>query len=889
MADRLLTRTKPIEALSEQDAQAELRWLAQDIAYHNDRYHGADAPEISDADFDALVKRNAALEARLPHLKLSLSPSGQVGAAASGRFAKLRHARPMLSLDNAFEDADVADFLARIQKFLGLASSDLPIVVTAEPKIDGLSLSLRYQQGKLVRAATRGDGEEGEDVTTNARTIKDIPHTLNGDVPDVFEVRGEVYMRKSDFAALNSAQAAKGDKVFANPRNAAAGSLRQQDASITAARPLRFFAYAWGEVSEMPGTSQHNMLIVLRRCGFVVNEHMRRLISLEEMLDYYLSIAEARAQLPYDIDGIVYKVDRLDWQERLGNVGRAPRWAVAHKFPAEQAVTILRDIEIQVGRTGALTPVAKLEPVNVGGVLVSNATLHNEDEIARKDIRIGDTVVIQRAGDVIPQIVEVKLDKRPEITSSYAFPHYCPVCRSPAIRNINASTGEEDAARICSGGFSCDAQVIEHLIYFVGKSGFDIDGLGSQQIKEFYSNGLVKEPSDIFKLEEKNSRLENPIQKWVGFGEKSVQSLFSSINQKRSVSFSRVLASLNIPNIGRQTARDIEKEFISFEEFNQNMNSVLDSAKSYWVGHIFPDIFLDSVLLPEFCIQWIEASSLIYASYLKCLNLIDRLVFKYGQPEKIGFVFIKNLVFAIHSLRCHGHEWDGARKVIANYFKQAGILSNVNRVFSDEKFFKLCDLFESNNDSLQKSMCQLVCDIDDIWSDFDKKLITRFNLTDDFSTPRNIYVDRIQFGILDYVNIQIERVGRFNARLESIAGIGFSRTQSILHFYQNPKNLESLNRLLTEIIVEDFKFETTASEVSGKTLVFTGSLEQMTREEAESRAERLGAKISKSVSGKTDLLIAGPGAGSKLKKAAELGVQVIDEAAWIEIVARANS
>jgi DNA ligase (NAD+) len=702
--DRLAVRTKPIDSLSDTEAKAELGWLAADIAYHNDRYHSDDAPEISDADFDALMQRNAAIEARFPGLKLSASPSSKVGAASSSRFAKVRHARPMLSLDNAFADEDVADFLARIEKFLKLNADDLPIVVTAEPKIDGLSLSLRYEKGVLVRAATRGDGEEGEDVTLNARTIADIPHKLNGDVPEVFEVRGEIYMRKADFAQMNLDQQAKGDKLFVNPRNAAAGALRQKDASITAARPLHFFAYAWGEVSQMPGTSQHNMLIVLRHCGFVVNERMQRLISLDEMLDYYRATAAQRATLPYDIDGIVYKVDRLDWQERLGFVGRAPRWAIAHKFPAEQAITIIRDIDIQVGRTGALTPVAKLEPITVGGVVVSNATLHNEDEIARKDIRIGDTVVVQRAGDVIPQIVEVVLDKRPADTISYNYPHLCPVCGSHAERD------EGEAIRRCTGGLVCGAQRVERLRHFVSRTAFDIEGLGEKSIVELFENKFIDSPADIFRL----AQHEPALKIREGWGAQSVRNLLAAIEARRTIGLDRFLFALGIRHVGESTSRDLAKAYGALN----NLRAVLEEL----------------------------------------------------------------------AREDHGAALGAVAKARIN-----------------------------------------------------------------------------------------------------VAQIGDVVAASLVEFFAEHHNGDVVDALVREVQVEPYVFETTASEVTGKTLVFTGSLEQMTRDEAEARAERLGAKISKSVSAKTDLLIAGPGAGSKLKKATELGVTVIDEATWIEMVNRAGS
>ncbi len=699
--DRLFARSKSVETLTEAEAKAEYRWLAEDIAYHNERYHSQDAPEISDADFDALMQRQAAIAARFPHL--ASAAANKVGAAASGRFAKVRHARPMLSLDNAFEDSDVADFLARVEKFLGLTPEDLPIVVTAEPKIDGLSLSLRYEKGVLVRAATRGDGEEGEDVTPNARTIADIPHQLKGEVPDIFEVRGEVYMRKSDFAQLNLDQQAKGDKIFVNPRNAAAGSLRQKDASITASRPLHFFSYAWGEVSQMPATRQHDMLIVLHRYGFIVNDRMRQLISLDEMLTYYRDTAAIRAQLPYDIDGIVYKVDRLDWQERLGFVGRAPRWAVAHKFPAEQAVTILRDIDIQVGRTGALTPVAKLEPITVGGVVVSNATLHNEDEIARKDIRIGDTVVVQRAGDVIPQIVEVLRDKRPPQSVAYVYPKMCPVCGSHAERD------EGEAIRRCTGGLVCNAQRVERLRHFVSRSAFDIEGLGEKRIVELFETGYISTPADIFRLAQHEAALKTRD----GWGTQSVQNLLAAIEARRTISLDRFLYALGIRQVGEVTARDLAKAYGSLAQ-------------------------------------------------------------------------------------------------------------------------------------LRSAMVELAQE--DLGTDLGSIAKSRIN----------------------------------------IAQIGEIVAASLVEFFAEPHNQEAVDALVREVAVEPYVFETTISEITDKTLVFTGSLEKMTREEAEARAQRLGAKISKSVSSKTDLLIAGPGAGSKLKKAAELGVKVIDEAGWLEIVARAD-
>jgi DNA ligase (NAD+) len=697
--DRLSLRVKAITTLSPSEAAQEQIWLAEDVQLADDQY-GEGSPTLTDAEYDMLKRRLN--EAAIEFGDLFLNQVAQsVGHRLSGKFAKIRHSRPMLSLDNAFEAADVADFLARVEKFLKLSADDLPIIVTAEPKIDGLSLSLRYEKGLLLYAATRGDGEEGEDVTLNARTIKDIPHQLDGDVPDVFEVRGEVYMRKADFAQMNIDQQTKGDKLFVNPRNAAAGALRQKDASITASRPLHFFAYAWGEVSKLPAPSQQDMLKFLHSCGFTVNERIAQLKSLPEMLDYYRNTDEARAALPYDIDGIVYKVDRLDWQERLGFVGRAPRWAVAHKFAAEQATTIVRSIDIQVGRTGALTPVAKLEPVTVGGVVVSNATLHNEDEIARKDIRIGDTVVVQRAGDVIPQIVEVVLNKRPPDSKPYVYPHYCPVCGSHAQRD------EGEAIRRCTGGLVCNAQRVERLRHFVSRKAFDIEGLGEKSITELFENNFINGPADIFILE----RYKETLEKRDGWGDQSVRNLLAAIESRRHITLDRFLYALGIRHVGETTARDLAKAYGTEENLRRTLKELGDGA------------------------------ALATSKDLR---------------EKIA-----------------------------------------------------------------------------------------------------------------------------------IAGVGPVVAQSLVDFFGETNNDAVVTDLLAHVTIPAFSVETTASEVTGKTLVFTGSLEQMTRDEAEDRAERLGAKISKSISGKTDLLIAGPGAGSKLKKAAELGVRVIDEAAWIEIVARA--
>ncbi len=490
---------KSVEKLTAAEAAKELERLAAEIAEHDRRYYAEDAPSVSDAEYDALRNRNKAIEERFPKLVRPDSPSLRVGTKPSAKFAKVVHARPMLSLDNAFGDEDVQDFAVRVRRFLGLKEDD-DLTITAEPKIDGLSASLRYEKGIFVQGATRGDGTEGEDITANLRTIRDIPLRLKGKAPDVFEVRGEVYMTHADFAALNKRQENDGKPVFANPRNTAAGAVRQLDPAITVSRPLHFFAYAWGEASEIPAKTQWDMLQAFKAWGLPVNPLIKRCKTVEDVLKFYKDIEAKRASLGYDIDGVVYKVDRLDLQDRLGFVSRSPRLAIAHKFPAEQAQTVLHDIEIQVGRTGKLAPVAKLHPVTVGGVVVQNATLHNEDEIARKDVRIGDTVVVQRAGDVIPQIVRVITEKRPRGAKKYEFPHKCPACGSHAVREIDEKTGKEDVARRCTGGLICPAQAVERLRHFVSRLAFDIEGLGGTYIELFHDKSLLKEPADIFTL-----------------------------------------------------------------------------------------------------------------------------------------------------------------------------------------------------------------------------------------------------------------------------------------------------------------------------------------------------------------------------------------------------
>ncbi len=697
----------PVEDLSADEASAELARLAAEIARHDRLYYQSDAPEISDADYDELRRRNDAIEARFPELVRPDSPSKRIGAPAVETFAKVRHRVPMLSLGNAFDDGEVVDFAARVRRFLSLKADD-PLAVTAEPKIDGLSIAIRYEKGRLVEAATRGDGAEGENVTANVRTIREIPARLDGKaVPAVAEVRGEIYMSHADFAALNAAQAANGGKVFANPRNAAAGSLRQLDSTITAARPLRFFAYAWGEMSEMPAETQMGMVAAFAGWGLPVNPLMRLCDDAEGMLAFYRDIATRRAALGYDIDGVVYKVNRLDFQDRLGFVSRSPRWAIAHKFPAEQATTLLRDIEIQVGRTGALTPVAKLEPVTVGGVVVSNATLHNEDEIARKDIRIGDTVVVQRAGDVIPQIVRVVEERRPKGTEPFAFPKLCPVCGSHAVREADTDPEAGGVVRRCTGGLICPAQAKERLKHFVSRLAFDIEGLGEEKIEAFFDEGLIRRPADIFTLEARDAASASPLAGRKGFGRKSVENLFRAIDARRTIGLERFVFALGIRHIGETTAKDLAKAFRTLDAFRKAAAAAAEGGKE----------------------------------------------------------------------------------------------SEAYR------------------------------DIDDI------------------------------------------------------EGIGETVVDALVDFFSEPHNSEALDDLLAHVTVTPFERPAAVqSPVTGKTVVFTGKLERVGRSEAKAQAERLGAKVAGSVSAKTDYVIAGADAGSKLTSARKLGVAVLTEDEWLALI-----
>ena len=693
-APKVAPEQKPVEDLNRMEAQFELAHLAKEIAHHRARYYQKDDPEITDAEFDALMQRNEAIEKRFPKLKLAESPTDKVGAEPAQGFAKVPHLVPMLSLDNAFAAEDVIDFVERIRRFLGLpAGTAVPLA--AEPKIDGLSANLLFEDGVFVRGATRGDGAVGEDITANLKHVADVPHRLkDGNRPARIEIRGEVYMSKAGFLKLNAAREAAGEPVFANPRNAAAGSLRQLDSGITRTRPLQFFAYAFGAVEGLKKRpdSQHALNDQLLAWGFAVNPRRRVTHDLDETLAFYESVQNDRATLDYDIDGVVYKVDRIDWQERLGFIGRAPRWAIAHKFPAEQANTILKDITIQVGRTGVLTPVAELEPVNVGGVIVSRATLHNEDEIARKDIRVGDRVIVQRAGDVIPQIVAVLDAERKGRSHPYRFPDRCPVCGSHVVRE------EGEVAKRCTGGLICAAQAVERLRHFVSRMAFDIDGLGGKHIEAFFADGLIRSPADLFRLKDKRDLL---LQR-EGWGELSVDNLLRAVEARRQISLERFIFALGIPQIGEETAKLLARHYLTFEAWREAMVAAKD-------------------------------------------------------PESAAYQDFATIARVGPSIRAD-----------------------------------LIDFFDEKHN-------------------------------------RDVVADLARF-----VTVQPPKVG--------------------------------------------------ASKVVGKTVVFTGSLERMTRNEAKARAESLGSKVAGSVSKNTDYLIAGPGAGSKATKAAELGVVVLSEQEWLDLI-----
>ncbi|MBL8565420.1 MAG: NAD-dependent DNA ligase LigA [Hyphomicrobiaceae bacterium] len=780
--------SKAVEAMSATEARAEHTRLAAEISRHDALYYQADAPEISDAEYDALRQRLEAIEKGFPALVGADSPTQRVGAAPAEGFGKVRHRVAMLSLGNAFSDEDVTEFLARIRRFLGMAA-DETLAVTAEPKIDGLSISLRYEKGVLVEAATRGDGAEGENVTDNVMTIATIPHRLHGhEVPDAIDVRGEIYMSHAEFARLNAAQAAAGAKVFANPRNAAAGSLRQLDPSITASRQLAFFAYAWGEASSLPGATQQDVVNAFAKWGLPTNPLMRVCDSDRELLDYYRDMGERRAKLGYDIDGVVYKVNRLDLQGRLGFVSRAPRWAIAHKFPAEQVTTVLRRIEIQVGRTGALTPVAKLDPVTVGGVVVSNATLHNEDEIARKDIREGDTVVVQRAGDVIPQVVRVIEDAGHTARPRYEFPTVCPICGSEAVRG-DADDGAEngDAVRRCTGGLICPAQRVERLKHFVSRNAFDIEGLGEKSVQEFYDAGLIKVPQDIFTLEVRDADTTPRIAERDGWGETSARKLFSAIDARRTIGLDRFIFALGIRHVGETTARDLARAYGSFDA----LRAALAAAARERPGEQYRRMTSIPGLGPKSAEQ----------------------IMRHALRDDAGgdLLAARPATFA---------EYVGGIK---------GIRSNVADALG-RAFVDVAEMV----DVARQAAGQM---------------------------PGDAYRD-----------------------FASLQGIGEVATDALLDFFAEPHNVEVIDALLKHVSPQPLEAVATASPVTGKTVVFTGTLERLSRGEAKAQAERLGAKVAGSVSKKTDYVVAGAEAGSKLVKARELGVTVLSEEEWIALI-----
>ena len=773
----------PVADLTPDQAAAELARLAEEIAGHDIRYHQQDAPTISDGDYDALKRRNLEIEARFPELVREDSPSLKVGAARAAQFSAVTHGVPMLSLDNAFADEEAVDFDARIRRFLRLGA-DETVGYTAEPKIDGLSCSIRYEAGQLVQAATRGDGRTGEDVTANVMTIADIPNRLKGaGWPDVVEVRGEVYLGHEEFAALNAAAMAAGQKTYANPRNAAAGSLRQIDPAITAARPLKFFAYAWGLISEPFAATQWEALQKLKSWGFSTTPDSRRVENAQGLLDAYAHMEAQRPKLSFDIDGVVYKVDRLDWQQRLGFVTRTPRWAIARKFPAQQARTVLQAIDIQVGRTGAITPVARLQPVTVGGVVVENATLHNADEIARKDIRVGDTVILQRAGDVIPQIVSVVLEERPKGVEPFAFPTHCPCPLHTEIAKETTAAGAETVVRRCTGEFACPFQKLAHLRHFVSRRAFDIEGLGEKQLTLFNELGWLNSPADIFRLKDRRAEMLELDR----FGETSVANLLESIEERRNIALDRFIYGLGIRHIGETTSMALARHFESARRFVE----VAETAAGQTAGAVFAE-----------------------------LSDLDGL-----GPTAVQAV----LDFA-----------GGGQQ----------------------------QLLLPDDASLDKRL-QLA--IPKLNSKARAALVERFETWDAFAAAA--------------AQAARETPGEAFNEVASVDAVGVVAARMIAEFFGEDHNRALVDDLMGQLTVIDAERPKTDTAVAGKTVVFTGALEKMTRDEAKAQAEALGAKVSGSVSKKTDLVVAGPGAGSKLADAQRHGVQVLSEDEWLALVA----
>lgn len=796
----------PVDSLTKDQAAQELERLAREISENRRAYFEEDAPTLSDAEYDALERRNRLIEQRFPALVRADSPSTSVGSAASTKFTKITHQVSMLSLDNAFNDGDVADFLGRAQRFLGFEDQSA-LACTAEPKIDGLSLSARYEKGQLKHAVTRGDGKEGEDVTANVLTIGDIPKQLDGEGwPEILEVRGEVYLSHAAFEALNQAQSEASLPLYANPRNAAAGSLRQLDPAITAQRPLSFYAYAWGEVSSPFAATQMEAVASFARWGFKTNADMKLCADTAGLVAHYQDLGLRRAELGYDIDGVVYKVNDLALQARLGIVTRFPRWAIAHKFPPERAITILDAIDIQVGRTGALTPVARVRPVTVGGVVVSNATLHNEDFIAGialdrvtglpvrggKDLRIGDHIVIQRAGDVIPQIVDILVDKRDADSEAFAFPHICPCpLQTPALRGGDDQGGDLDVVRRCTGEFACPFQRLRHLELFVSRKAFDIDGLGPRQLQDFFDWGLVKEPADIFKLAEHRAQLEGRD----GYGQTSLNNLFAAIDQRRDIDLARFIFGLGVRHVGETTSGVLARAFGSWE----NLKTAIDAAQVHRPNQAFREL------------EDINGLGPVALSYLLSTDDVRT------RP-------IESDVSGVVRARL-----EGDRDRIESAEPSEKILKSANKILKE---------VYPNQEHRQEKL---------------KAAAT--------GRPREDYIS-----------------------LAAIDGMGPVACDALLDFFAEPHNRDAVNRLLEQVRPRDAEAPVSDSPVTGLTVVFTGSLETMTRDEAKAQAIRLGAKVAGSVSAKTDIVVAGPGAGSKLGKASELGLRVMTEAEWAAFV-----
>jgi DNA ligase (NAD+) len=774
----------PPSDLTEAQAVEELERLADQLAAHDIAYHRDDAPTISDAEYDALKRRNEAIEALFPHLVRDNSPSLKIGAAASSQFGPVEHGVPMLSLDNAFADEDVTDFDARVRRFLRLEPGD-HVAFTAEPKIDGLSASIRYEKGVLIRGATRGDGRTGEDITANLRTLKDIPERLAGDGwPDVIEIRGEVYAPLAEFEAFNKAAEEAGSRTYANPRNFAAGSLRQIDPTVTAKRPLRFFAYAWGEVSAPFAETQSEALVLFKAWGFSTNDRSRRVEDAQGLLAVYREIGAARSTLPYDIDGVVYKVDRLDLQQRLGFVSRSPRWAIAHKFPAEKATTRLEAIDIQVGRTGTLTPVARLHPVTVGGVVVRNATLHNADEIARKDVRIGDMVMLQRAGDVIPQVLGPVDADRPDRGAPYVFPDEC-ICplKTPVVQETTAG-GATTVARRCTGELACPFQKIEHLKHFVSRRAFDIEGLGEKQLQAFLDEGWITAPADIFRLPKDEAKLA-ALRERDGYGETSVTNLVAGIAARRTISLDRFLIALGIRDIGETTATHLARAFDSFAELERAVLAASQQAASP---------------------AYVEASEL------------------HGMGPRALEDFLRT-----------------APTLADDPWPEAPLLQKLDRALP----------------GLASPAKRALAALYDSWEAF----------------------------VAGARAAAAGAPGEDFLALSAIDGVGPVAAQSIATFFGEDHNRRLVEALVAELdAITPLAKPKTDTAVAGKTVVFTGALEKMTRDEAKAQAEALGAKTAGSVSKKTDLVVAGPGAGSKLKDAEKHGVQVLTEDEWLAMI-----